>query len=101
MPSSYIQRRFAPDETPPAAVLRFLSLFYARLIGKIRIIAANARTAAVCPRTGDLPEFRPAPPMRVMDGCVLLAVVFALIRSDFTRYEALNRFTCPFATFRA
>ncbi|MBK8474243.1 MAG: hypothetical protein IPL33_19890 [Sphingobacteriales bacterium] len=31
-----------------------------------------------------LPEFRPAPPMRVMDGCVLLAVVFALIRGNFT-----------------
>ncbi|MCC7223089.1 MAG: hypothetical protein IT273_05135, partial [Chitinophagales bacterium] len=29
-----------------------------------------------------LPEFRPAPPMRVMDGCVLLAVVFALIRKN-------------------
>jgi len=36
-------------KSPPAAVLRFLSLFYARLIGKVRIIAANARTAAVCP----------------------------------------------------
>ncbi|MBK8474383.1 MAG: hypothetical protein IPL33_22405 [Sphingobacteriales bacterium] len=37
-----------------------------------------------------LPEFRPAPPMRVMDGCVLLAVVFALIRRNFTCYEELN-----------
>ncbi|MBK8474372.1 MAG: hypothetical protein IPL33_20585 [Sphingobacteriales bacterium] len=44
-----------------------------------RIIAANVRTAAVYPRTGDSPEFRPRPLMRVMDGCVLLAVVFALM----------------------
>ncbi|MBK8474364.1 MAG: hypothetical protein IPL33_20545 [Sphingobacteriales bacterium] len=28
-------------KSPPAAVLCFLSLFYARLIGKVRIIAAN------------------------------------------------------------
>ncbi|MBK8473920.1 MAG: hypothetical protein IPL33_18100 [Sphingobacteriales bacterium] len=52
---------------------------FARLIGKVRIIAANARTAAVCPRAGASPGFRPAPSMRVMDGCVLLAVVFALM----------------------
>ena len=42
-----------------------------------RIIAANARTAAVCFRAGDSPEFRAAPSMRDMDGCVLLAAVFA------------------------
>ena len=82
---------------PPAAVLRFLPLFYARLIGKVRIIAANVRTAAVYPRAGDSPEFRPRPLMRVMDGCVLLAVVFNLIRGNFTCYEALNR---PFAISR-
>ena len=75
--------------------------FFRNYVHLFRIIAANVRTAAVYPRTGDSPEFRPRPLMRVMDGCVLLAVVFALIRSDFTRYEALNRFTCPFATFRA
>jgi len=39
----------------------------------------NIRTATVCPRAGGSPEFRPTPPMRVMDGCVLLAVVFALM----------------------
>jgi hypothetical protein len=38
------------------------------------------------------PNFAPRPSMRVMDGCVLLAVVFALIRSNFTCYEALNRY---------
>ncbi|MBK8473754.1 MAG: hypothetical protein IPL33_17215 [Sphingobacteriales bacterium] len=32
-----------------------------------------------------------------MDGCVLLAVVFALMRGNFTCYEALNR---PFAISR-
>ncbi|MBK8473479.1 MAG: hypothetical protein IPL33_15775, partial [Sphingobacteriales bacterium] len=37
-------------------------------------------TAAVCLRAGASPEFRPAPSMRAMDGCVLLAVVFALMR---------------------
>ena len=87
-------------KSPPAAVLRFLPLFYARLIGKVRIIAANVRTAAVCPRAGDSPESYTRPSMRVMDGCVLLAVVFALMRSNFTCYEALNCFTCPFAISR-
>ena len=53
--------------------------FFRNYVHLFRIIAANARTAAVCLRAGDLPEFRPAPPMRVMDGCVLLAVVFALM----------------------
>ncbi|MBK8474701.1 MAG: hypothetical protein IPL33_22370 [Sphingobacteriales bacterium] len=38
-----------------------------------------------------LPEFRPRPLVRVMDGCVLLAVVFALMRSNFTCYGGLNR----------
>ncbi|MBK8474356.1 MAG: hypothetical protein IPL33_20505 [Sphingobacteriales bacterium] len=37
-----------------------------------------------------MPEFRPRPLVRVMDGCVLLAVVFALMRSNFTCYEELN-----------
>ncbi|MBK8474370.1 MAG: hypothetical protein IPL33_20575 [Sphingobacteriales bacterium] len=46
-------------------------------MGKVRIIAANVRTAAVCPRAGDSPESYTRPSMRVMDGCVLLAVVFA------------------------
>ncbi|MBK8474413.1 MAG: hypothetical protein IPL33_20800 [Sphingobacteriales bacterium] len=55
-----------------------------------RIIAANARTAAVCSRAGDSPESHARASMR-MDGCVLLAVVFTLVRSNFTCYEALNR----------
>ncbi|MBK8474695.1 MAG: hypothetical protein IPL33_22340 [Sphingobacteriales bacterium] len=46
------------------------------------------------------PNFAPRHSMRVMDGCVLLAVVFALMRSNFTCYEALNCFTCPFAISR-
>ncbi|MBK8474696.1 MAG: hypothetical protein IPL33_22345 [Sphingobacteriales bacterium] len=58
--------------------MRFLPLFYARLIGKVRIIAANVRTAAVYPSRGRFcPNFAPRPLVRVMDGCVLLAVVFA------------------------
>ncbi|MBK8474381.1 MAG: hypothetical protein IPL33_20630 [Sphingobacteriales bacterium] len=40
-----------------------------------------------------LPESHARPLMRVMDGCVLLAVVFALMRSNFTCYGGLNRFT--------
>ncbi|MBK8471300.1 MAG: hypothetical protein IPL33_03315 [Sphingobacteriales bacterium] len=56
-----------------------------------------SRTAAVCPRAGGSPEFRPAPPMWVMDGCVLLAVVFGLMLKKFTCYERINR---PSATFR-
>jgi len=48
-------------KSPPAAVLRFLPLFYARLIGKVRIIAANVRTAAVYPRAGDFARISPAP----------------------------------------
>ena len=51
--------------------------FYARLIGWVRIIAANARTAAVCFRAGVSLEFHAAPFTRGMDGCVLLAAVFA------------------------
>ncbi|MBK8474337.1 MAG: hypothetical protein IPL33_20410 [Sphingobacteriales bacterium] len=43
------------------------------------------------------PNLAPRHSMRVMDGCVLLAVVFALMRSNFTRYEALNH---PFAISR-
>ncbi|MBK8470875.1 MAG: hypothetical protein IPL33_00935 [Sphingobacteriales bacterium] len=39
------------------------------------------------------PNFAPRPSTRVMDGCVLLAVVFALMCSKFTCYERLNRFT--------
>ena len=79
---------------PPAAVLRFLSLFYARLIGKVRIIAANARTAAVCPRTGDFARISP----RTTDaGYGRLCIVgggFHLDAQKFTCYEALNHFTC-------
>ncbi|MBK8473926.1 MAG: hypothetical protein IPL33_18130 [Sphingobacteriales bacterium] len=44
-----------------------------------RIIAANVCTAAVCPRTGDFARISRVPFMRVMDGCVLLAVVFTLM----------------------
>ena len=51
--------------------------FFRNYVHLFRIIAANARTAAVCPRAGASLEFRLAPSMRVMDGCALLAAVFA------------------------
>ena len=85
---------------PPAAVLRFLPLFYARLIGKVRIIAANVRTAAVYPRAGDSPEFRPAPLDAGYGRLCIVGGGFRLDAQKFTCYEALNCFTCPFAISR-
>ena len=61
----------------PAAVLPSLPQIYARLIGWVRIIAANARTAAVCLSRGRFARISRVPLMRVMDGCALLAAVFA------------------------
>ncbi len=51
--------------------------FFRNYVHLFRIIAANVRTAAVCFRAGDSPEFHAAPLMRDMDGCALLAAVFA------------------------
>ena len=78
-------------KSPPAAVLCFLSLFYARLIGKVRIIAANARTAAVCPSRGRFARISP----RATDaGYGRLCIVgggFRLDAQKFACYGGLNR----------
>ena len=66
---------------------------FARLIRKVRIIAANARTAAVCLRAGDSPEFRPAPLDAGYGRLCIVGGGFRLDTQKFTCYEEPNRFT--------
>ncbi|MBK8474348.1 MAG: hypothetical protein IPL33_20465 [Sphingobacteriales bacterium] len=77
--------------------MRFLSLFYARLIGKVRIIAANARTAAVCPSRGSFARISRTPLDAGYGRLCIVGGGFRLDAQKFTCYEALNCFTCPFA----
>ncbi|MCC7223545.1 MAG: hypothetical protein IT273_07440 [Chitinophagales bacterium] len=55
------------------------------------------RTAAVCPRAGASPEFRPAPLDAGYGRLCIVGGGFRLDVQKFTRYEALNR---PFAISR-
>ena len=79
-------------KSPPAAVLRFLPLFYARLIGKVRIIAANVRTAAVYPRAGDFARISPAP---LSAGYGRLCIVGGGFRLDAQQFHLLRRVKPP------
>ena len=66
---------------------------FARLIRKVRIIAANVRTAAVYPRAGTSPGFRPAPLDAGYGRLCIVGGGFRLDAQKFTCYEEPNRFT--------